>query len=232
VTIEYPRGLIREVADLVQTLQLRQHLDVDAALAELTGSALRAMPGADYAGITLVSHRDKVRSAAATHHYASVLDDIQQRHEQGPCLSAAWEQHIIRIDDLYAEDRWPHYRNDALRETPIRSAICFQLFADHKHTGALNFYADPPHAFDDDAADIGSVLAGHIAVAWSMIRRDEQFRSALASRDVIGQAKGMLMERFKIDAVQAFELLKRLSQSSNTAVVVVAQQLVDTENYT
>jgi AmiR/NasT family two-component response regulator len=64
-----------------------------------------------------------------------------------------------------------------------------------------------------------------------MVRRDEQFRSALASRDIIGQAKGMIMERFKIDAVQAFELLKRLSQSSNTPLAVVARQLVESEHH-
>jgi AmiR/NasT family two-component response regulator len=68
-------------------------------------------------------------------------------------------------------------------------------------------------------------------LAWNMVRRDEQFRSALASRDIIGQAKGMIMERFRIDAVQAFELLKRLSQSSNTALVVVARQLVESERH-
>jgi AmiR/NasT family two-component response regulator len=64
-----------------------------------------------------------------------------------------------------------------------------------------------------------------------MVRRDEQFRSALASRDIIGQAKGMIMERFKVDAIQAFELLKRLSQSSNRPLAGVARQLVESEDY-
>jgi AmiR/NasT family two-component response regulator len=95
----------------------------------------------------------------------------------------------------------------------------------------LNFYADQPYAFDDDAAEMGLILATHAAVGWNMVRRDEQFRSALASRDIIGQAKGMIMERFKIDAVQAFELLKRLSQSSNTPLAVVARQLVESEHH-
>lgn len=70
------------------------------------------------------------------------------------------------------------------------------------------------------------MLATHAALAWHMVRRDEQFRSALASRDVIGQAKGMLMERFDLDAVRAFELLKRLSQNMNTPLADVAQQVV------
>jgi GAF domain-containing protein len=131
---------------------------------------------------------------------------------------------------MQLENRWPAYCREA-RETPIRSIISFQLFADHHQMGALNFYADQPYAFDDDAAEMGLILATHAAVGWNMVRRDEQFRSALASRDIIGQAKGMIMERFKIDAVQAFELLKRLSQSSNTPLAVVARQLVESEHH-
>jgi transcriptional regulator with GAF, ATPase, and Fis domain len=224
-----PSGIIREVAELVQALQQQGETDPDTVLEELTQSAASAMPGAQYAGITLASRNGKVRTAAATHRYPVLLDEIQQRHEQGPCLSAAWEHHVIRIDDMMREKRWPAYCLDAGKETPIRSVISFRLFADHNNMGALNFYAERPHAFDDEAAEMGLILATHTAVAWNMVRRDEQFRSALASRDIIGQAKGMIMERFKIDAVHAFELLKRLSQSSNTALAVVARQLVESE---
>jgi transcriptional regulator with GAF, ATPase, and Fis domain len=221
-------GVIREIAELVQTLQEQQDADIDTVLGELTQSALSAVPGAQYAGITVASRNGKVRTAAATDRYAVLLDEIQQRHEQGPCLSAAWAHHVIRIDDMQLETRWPAYCRDAL-ETPIRSVMSFQLFADHNEMGALNFYAEQPHAFDDEAAELGLILATHTALAWNMVRRDEQFRSALASRDIIGQAKGMIMERFNIDAVQAFELLKRLSQSSNTQVAVVARRLVESE---
>lgn len=190
------------------------------------------MPGAQYAAITLAFRDGRVRTPSSTDRYATLLDEIQQRHKEGPCLSAAWEHHTIRINDMPVEKRWPYYTRDALRETPIRSVISFQLFADHHSMGALNFYADAPRAFDDDAAETGYVLASHTAVAWSLVRRDAQFRSALASRDIIGQAKGMIMERFTIDAVQAFELLKRLSQSTNTPLAVVARQLVESEQRT
>jgi transcriptional regulator with GAF, ATPase, and Fis domain len=225
-------GVIREVAELVQHLQQQGDADLDTVLVELTQSAASAMPGAQHAGITVASRNGKVRTAAATDRYPALLDEIQQRHEQGPCLSAAWEHHVIRIDDMLLENRWPAYCQEVARETPIRSVMSFQLFADHREMGALNFYAEQPRAFDNEAAEMGLILATHTAVAWTMVRRDEQFRSALASRDIIGQAKGMIMERFKIDAVQAFELLKRLSQSSNTALAVVARQLVESERYT
>jgi transcriptional regulator with GAF, ATPase, and Fis domain len=230
MTARRQSGLIHEVAELAQTLQRQEATDVDTLLGDLTESAVSAMPGAQYAGITVASRNGKVRTAAATDRYPVLLDEIQQRCEEGPCLSAPWEHHVIRIDDMQLETRWPAYCRDA-RETPVRSIVSFQLFADHHTMGALNFYAEQPKAFDQEAVEMGLILATHAAVAWNMVRRDEQFRSALASRDIIGQAKGMIMERFKVDAVQAFELLKRLSQSSNTQLAVVARQLVESEDY-
>jgi AmiR/NasT family two-component response regulator len=70
------------------------------------------------------------------------------------------------------------------------------------------------------------VFAAHSSVAWNSARRDEQFKNALASRDTIGQAKGMIMERYGVDAVQAFELLRKLSQDSNVPLIKVATQIV------
>lgn len=229
MTVNRRSGLLLEVGELVQALQ--QHsIDVDSVLTELTESAPHSIPGAQYAGITIATRNGKVRTAAATGHYPMLLDEIQQRHGEGPCLSAAWEHHTIRINDLAREQRWPSYCRDAVEETPIRSIMSFQLFADHHTMGALNVYAEQPDVFDDEAVEMGLIMATHTALAWNLVRRDEQFRSALASRDIIGQAKGMIMERFKIDAVQAFELLKRLSQSSNTPLVSVARQLVESEH--
>jgi GAF domain-containing protein len=224
--------LASELAELVRRLQQQEPADIDTVLSELTNSALESLPAAQYAGITIASRNGEVRTAAAIGEYPKLLDKIQKRHGAGPCLSAAWEQQMIKIDDVAVEDdRWPGYCRDALSETPIRSSVSFQLFADHHTMGALNFYAEQPHSFDDDAIELAQVAATHVAVAWNMVRRDLQFRSALESRDVIGQAKGMIMERFKVDAVQAFELLKRLSQSSNTPLVVIARQLVEAEQH-
>jgi transcriptional regulator with GAF, ATPase, and Fis domain len=230
MTADRRSGLIREFADLVQALQHQQDSDVDTVLAELTHSAIRSMPGAQYAGLTVAFRDGKVRTAAATDRYPVLLDEIEQRYGEGPCLSAAWGQHVVWINDLTHEDRWPAYCREATDETPIRSIMAFQLFVEHRSAGALKFYAERPHAFDDNAAELGLILATHTALAWNMVRQDERFRRALASRDIIGQAKGMIMERFDIDAGQAFELLKRLSQESNTPLTVVARLLVESEH--
>jgi len=109
----------------------------------------------------------------------------------------------------------------------VRSIVSFQLFGEGKSIAALNLYAEPARAFDDESVELGLVFAAHTTVAWNMMRRQEQFSSALASRDLIGQAKGILMERFGINALAAFELLRRLSQESNTRLADIARRLVD-----
>ncbi|WP_163796797.1 GAF and ANTAR domain-containing protein [Mycolicibacterium sediminis] len=215
------------MAALLADVQRNVPNDVGAMLSEIIDSATRALPGAQYAGVTVASRGGEVRSIAATNPIAAALDEIQERERQGPCLEAAWEDHVVRVDDLTTESRWPRYSRSALRESPVRSIVSFRLFVDQSTLGALNFYAEEPGAFDDDAVELGFVFATHAALAWGMMRRDEQFRSALASRDIIGQAKGMLMERFAVDAVRAFDLLKKLSQDTNTPVTRIAEQIVE-----
>lgn len=131
-----------------------------------------------------------MRTLAATDRYARQLDDVQRETGEGPCLSAAWHQHTIHIDDLIGEQRWPRFRDAALTRTPIRSMLSFQLFDDGPTIAALNFHAESPGVFDQESIDMGLLAAAHTTMAWNSVNRERQFRSALASRDVIGQAKG------------------------------------------
>jgi hypothetical protein len=118
-------------------------------------------------------------------------------------------------------------RRDQADSNPIY--LSFPLTGDTQTVGALNFYAERADAFNAESLEMGRFFATHTALAWNMVRRDGQFRSALASRDIIGQAKGRLMERFHITAVAAFQLIKRLSQESNTPVAEVARRLVEAD---
>ena len=220
--------LNEEVEGLVRTLQQPTD-DVDAVLSDLVAGAVRSVPNAQHAGITL-ARQGAVGTAAATGPYPVLLDEVQQCHSQGPCLSAAWDQHVIRINDMNLETRWPAYSVEAIQRTPIRSIVSFELFTEPPRIGALNLYAERPGAFDDDAIELGLIYATHTALAWRLVRRESQFRSALASRDIIGQAKGVIMERFNLDAVEAFELLTRLSQESNTRLIEIAAALINSEH--
>lgn len=226
MVVSSPGGIMSDVAEVLRKLEKLPDVDPDAVLSEMVTSSLSHMPGARHAGITVASGDGTVETVSATDAYPALLDKIQLRHHEGPCLTAAWDHHVIRVDDIRQELRWPSYCRDVASETPIRSIVAFQLFRADNATGALNFHAEEPDVFDEHAVEVGLVLATHAALVWSMVRRDEQFRSALASRDIIGQAKGMIMERFDIDAVQAFELLKKLSQNSNTPLTAIAHQLI------
>ncbi|BBX16925.1 transcriptional regulator [Mycolicibacterium duvalii] len=214
------------VAELVQGLHNRTDGDTDSVIAELAEHAAVEIPGAQYAGITLSKSSKRIETPAATAHWPLLLDKIQQRHLEGPCLTAAWEEKTVHVPDLENDDRFPNYRRDALAETPIRSVMAFQLFIAGETLGALNIYAEQPHAFEAESRTLGLIFAAHSSVAWNSARRDEQFRRALASRDIIGQAKGMVMERYGVTAVQAFDLLRKLSQDSNVPLLQVATELV------
>lgn len=221
--------VVNQLVELVTNLE-RDNADTTAGLRELIDNGVYHVTGSKYAGITLAEKSKSVSSVVATHRYPIVLDAIQNRYGEGPCLAAAWEHHVMRIADLAADQRWPRYRRHALQQTPIRSILSFELYVDGSSMSALNFYAERPQAFNEESVELGTVYATHIALAWSIMRRQDQFRSALASRDIIGQAKGVIMERFNLDAVEAFELLTRVSQQSNTRLVDVAAALIDSEH--
>lgn len=216
-----------QVLELVDTMQRNATTDFESVLREINATTVESVPGAQYAGVTVIDDNSAVSSLAATHSYPAVLDAVQRDVGEGPCLSAAWNLQVISIDDLSAETRWPRYRDIAMERTPVRSIVSFRLFGDTNKIAALNLYAEQAHAFDEESIEMGLIFAAHTTVAWNMMRRQEQFRSALASRDLIGQAKGILMERFNINAVAAFDMLRRVSQDSNTRLVDVAENLVN-----
>lgn len=205
-------------------------------LQEITHAAVDVLPAVDHAGVTLVrragqgTRRADLESTAATGEVPERVDRLQHETGQGPCLDAVWEHDTMRIADLSTETRWPRFVRAVLDQTPVRSTLSIQLYVTDVELGALNLYSERAASFDADAVDLGINLATHAAIALSAARRGEQFRSALASRDIIGQAKGIIMERFDVDALHAFDLLRRLSQDSNVPVVEVATKLVDNDH--
>jgi hypothetical protein len=106
--------------------------------------------------------------------------------------------------------------------------LSLRLYVRGDTLGALNLYASEPDAFTSDSEHIGALFAAHAAVAMSDAQRVQQLQIAADVRDLIGQAKGILMERYKLTAVQAFELLVRASQTTNTRLADIARHLADT----
>ncbi len=220
------RRYLHLLIEHVDDLQRHGSTDVDAALSDITAHSAATVPGAKYAGITVLDPDGSITTIGPTDGAVSTIDDIQRETGQGPCLSAAWNQHTIVIDDVEREPRWSAFCAAVHERTSIRSMLSFRLYDERRGSAALSFHADTAGVFDDESVEVGLLYAAHTTLAWNTLRREQQFQSALASRDVIGQAKGVLMERFDIDAVAAFELIRKLSQESNTKIADVARRLV------
>jgi len=210
---------------IARTLQ-QEHGDVESTLASITSSAVDIVPGTDWASVSLVSGR-KVSSHAATDNRATELDGLQTEVGEGPCLDALREQETVEVTDFAVDRRWPRFGTAAVR-LGVGSLLSFQLFTDGDNLGALNLFADHPNAFDDESATIGQVFAAHAAIALSAARHEQNLRAAMDKRDLIGQAKGILMERHKLTAVQAFAVLVRTSSHTNRKLFDVADELTST----
>jgi GAF domain-containing protein len=139
-------------------------------------------------------------------------------------MDALWNQKTVRVDDLGSDSRWPVLGPRAA-ERGIGSMLCLQLFVLHNTLGSLDLIAYEKSAFTDESEHMGLLLASHAAVAVASAQKLDHSAIALANRDVIGQAKGILMERFKLTAEQAFEVLAKVSQDTNRKVYAVAEEL-------
>jgi GAF domain-containing protein len=204
-----------------------EHGDIEGTLQAITASAIKVVPGAEECGISYVIGRSKIEPRASSGDLPREIDALQERVKQGPCMDAAWEQEVVRVDDVSADDRWPQFGPQAA-ELGAGSMMCFQLFVQGDQLGALNLYAGKPGAFDDEGQEIGLMLAAHAAVAVAGAEHEEHLRAGMSSRDLIGQAKGILMERHKLTADQAFGVLSRVSQDMNRKLVDVAREITDT----
>ncbi|MEU7530268.1 GAF and ANTAR domain-containing protein [Saccharothrix sp. NPDC042600] len=190
-------------------------------------AAVGTVPGAEHAGIMTVLGRREVRTVAATGELPHDVDQVQYDTGQGPCLAALYQEKVVSVPDLAHEPRWPAFATRAAR-LDVGSMLSFQLFVQDDDLGALNLYAARDHAFDDESEHVGSLFAGHSAIALATAQQREHLGEAVRTRDLIGQAKGILMERHKLTADQAFAVLARASQLTNSKLRDIAEQLTRT----
>ena len=196
-------------------------------LDEVTAAAVELIPGADLAGVLLVKKGGEFESLAETDGLVAQLDRLQHEFAEGPCARAAVEDTVVRSDDLRRELRWPQYAPAAV-ELGVLGGLSFKLYTADRTAGALNVFSHRADVWDTDAETTGAVLAAHAATAILAERRGEQLQTALSTRDRIGQAKGIIMERHHVDDVRAFQMLRQISQESQTKLVDIAQRVIDT----
>ncbi|MGH9065803.1 MAG: ANTAR domain-containing protein [Acidimicrobiales bacterium] len=206
--------------------------DVGDTLRQVVDLAVEAVDGCDMAGVFILEG-ERVTTPALTDPMVAVIDALQHEVGEGPCLDAIAGGGAVYADDLADDGRWSSFGPGAAA-AGVRCALAFRLYADHT-LGALNLYARYPRAFGVIDRAKGLVLATLAGLAIAEARgheaegrRADNLAQALEGREVIGQAQGILMERERIAADQAFDVLRRASQHLNVKLKAVAEALVET----
>jgi ANTAR domain-containing protein/GAF domain-containing protein len=203
---------------------------VERTLQGIVELAARTVDGAASAGITVVSRDKRLVTRAYTDELVLKVDQAQSRLREGPCLSAGELPNVavFRIDDMTTERRWPRFAAEAAR-LGVGSMIACSLPSEHGGgTAVLNLHATAPAAFDDAAVEMASIYSAHSCAALNQASLIASLRTAMVSRQVIGEATGILMERHRVGSRQAFGMLVQASQRLNIRLRHLAEYIVRT----
>ena len=209
--------------------EINQPRDLDATLQAIVESAQRSMPGIDQVGIS-IAHRDgTIETRAATGDLVWQLDSLQYGINEGPCVYAIKVEPVVKVEHALHEPRWPRYMPQAV-EMGLRAQLGLALYNDAVTLGGLNMYSTSSDTIDPEVENLAELFAAHAAVTLGRAQREDQLRTALTSRQLIGQAVGIVMERYGMDETRAFDYLARVSSHSNVKLRDVAQEVVDQTN--
>jgi len=226
---------VNNLTDLHESLASVVHADRELAdvLTEITGIARRAMPSIEAASVTLI-RGEKPFTAAFDGQMALDADELQYERGYGPCVDAGRAGQMLLVDDMRNEQRWPDYAQHAAAHG-VLSSLSVPLPFQGATIGALNTYAGRPQFLDDNDVEIAEEVAAWVGVAVGnaeaaarTMEDPNHLRTAMMSRAVIEQAKGILMERHKIKEDEAYTILTHASQRTNTKLRDVADKLVRT----
>ena len=218
-------ALADQLSALARTMQ--HETDLQGTLHAIVRTAAVTVPGAGHASLSAVRERRRVVSLAATGELPRAVDQAQYDTGQGPCLDALYHRQTVRVSEFGHETRWPEFVA-RVRALAVGSMLAVQLYVDGDDLGALNLFARDPAAFTDESEHVALLFASHAAVAMAYAEQRDHLTTALSSRDLTGQAKGILMERYKVTAPQAFAMLVRVSSITNRRLVDIAEELVTT----
>jgi GAF domain-containing protein len=198
--------------------------DLDETLQRITAAAVEVLPDADYASITVLHADGRLETVAATDDLLCAVDAAQSELREGPCYEAAVDAVHVVLPDLAAEPRFPQYATIAT-SAGIRAQAGIRLFDAPKSRGALNLYSTSVGAFAD-LESLAALFSHEAAVAISYANEISDLNEALRTRTMIGQAIGIVMERFELTDERAFAFLSRLSQDRNVKLRLVALEII------
>jgi GAF domain-containing protein len=205
--------------------------DIQRTLDRMCLLLVGTVEGCDHAVVTLVRDRD-LSSPAASDDIGPAVDAIQLDVGDGPCLEAIREHQTVVTDDLATENRWPRFSRRAVEATGVRSMLAFRMFIAEDTLGSLNLYSRHPRAFTDESLVVGTIFAAHASLALRAAQTKEdlaRLREAVQSRELIGQATGILMGRQGISSQAAMEILCRGADRLRIELRELARRVVEGE---
>ncbi|MEA2505897.1 MAG: hypothetical protein QOH48_515 [Actinomycetota bacterium] len=228
---EYPQELLESINALSRLVTAKE--TVESTVSRIAELSVLAIDAADECGISLVTGRT-IQTVAVTSKIGETIDALQLSTKQGPCMSSIHEHATFYIPDMSQDKTWPLFSQKAAQATGIASLLGYVLQVDTDSLGALNLMSFTVDAFDDDAIAAGALFAAQAGVALSNAlthqkneQKVEQLEEGIRTRQVIGEAVGIVMATRQVNADKAFEILKTISQHTNVKLKEVAAGLVD-----
>jgi GAF domain-containing protein len=213
------------LVQLARSLHLK-NAELQPTLDAIISKAVETIQPAEHAGVVLLLN-GKLVPQATLGAPPQILDTLQLKTGTGPCIDAARSQSIITIDNTQTDSRWPQFSAQATALS-VASMLCVPLWVDELGLGTLSLFGQKPDAFGPQHLQLTELYATHAAIALADAQRTAQLHRALSNRDVIGQAKGILIERLKITPQAAFDHLSQASQRANLKLISVAEHLIET----
>jgi GAF domain-containing protein len=179
------------------------------------------------AGIIFVHAKNRVETVATTHPMVADFDRVQFECGQGPDINVTPDRYSVLVSDTRTDSRWPDWAR-YVADAGVRSVLGTRLYTSATTIGSLNLYDAEANHFSVEDQQVAHILARHAAVALDSAKDTANLWRAIDARKTIGQAQGILMERFSIDADRAFAVLRRYSQDNNIKLHAVAERLIAT----
>lgn len=192
---------------------------------DLVTELAREITSADEAGLMLVHARHRIETVSATAPVVVQAHDLQVSLDEGPCLDAIDASEAFVVNDTAHDDQWPAW-SAAVVELGIGSAMGIRLESKRRGYGSLNLYAHRADAFREQDVELAKNFGMHASIALASAHTEDNLMASLVGRSVIGQAQGVVMSRFDIGAEQAFDYLRRRSQSENVKLGEVVADVI------
>ena len=222
-----PHQLAETFAEISRVLLAEP--DVQRTLEKMCELLVPTVDGCDHSVVTVVRDHE-LSSPASSDDVGPAVDAIQFEVGDGPCVESIREHQTVTTDDLVTETRWPRFSRRAVEATGVRSMLAFRLFIGGDTMGSLNLYSKKPNAFSDESLAVGTIFAAHASVALRAAQSQEnlsRLRELIEARELVSQARGILMGRQGISSQAALDILTRGAERLKMELGEMARRVVE-----